>query len=157
MTKMRSTAARAGAVLVVAIAGVAVSPATASAEPETTEVPATTAQAPSSTGGHQVTYTITATSDLGVDIQYIATDPPSKAAYNADAEKYLTTLRRTPIGDGKPLVYTTTLADPGQWALVTASGGLRINPELHCEIAVDGETVVSVQGGSGVTCATRAW
>lgn len=122
-------------------AGVAVSHATAVAEPAT----------------HQVTYTVTATSELSVDVQYIQTDPPSQAAYNSDAEKYLATLRRTPINPGAPLVYTATLADPGQWALVAASGGLRINPELHCEIAVDGQVVVSQQGGSGVTCSTRPW
>ena len=67
------------------------------------------------------------------------------------------TIGRTPISGGQPLVYTATLADPSQWALVTASGGLRINPELHCEIAVDGEVLVSQQGGSGVTCSTRPW
>lgn len=140
---MRRAAAKFGTALTLAVVGVAITHGTSSAEPET--------------GGHQVTYTITATSDLSVDVQYIATDPPSQSAYNADADKYLTTLRRTPIGGGQSLVYTTTLADPNQWALVTASGGLRINPELHCEIAVDGEVVVSQQGGSGVTCSTRPW
>ena len=138
---MRVAATRGGMALMVATVGVGVGPGTAAAEPE----------------GHQVTYTITATSDLNVDIQYIETDPPSQAAYNADATKYLATLRRTPISGGQPLSYTTTLADPNQWALVTASGGLRINPELHCEIAVDGVVVVSQQGGSGVTCSTRPW
>ena len=103
-----------------------------------------------------MTYTITATSDLTGNISYIKTDPPSMSAYNANSSEYLETVR-VPIGGGQPLVYTTTLAAPGQWALVTASGGLRINPEFHCEIAVDGEVVVSQQGGSGVTCSTRPW
>ncbi|BBZ23391.1 hypothetical protein MHIB_18090 [Mycolicibacter hiberniae] len=107
-------------------------------------------------GGHEVTYTITATSDLTGNISYIKTDPPSMAAYNANSAEYLETVR-VPIAGGEPVVYTTTLADPAQWALVTASGGLRINPEFHCEIAVDGEVVVSQQGGSGVSCATRPW
>lgn len=138
---MRTAAARFGSVVVMAAGGFVTTHATAAGDPD----------------GHQVTYTITATSDLNVDIQYIHTDPPSKAAYDADAEKYLATQRRTPISPGTPLVYTATLADPSQWALVTASGGLRINPELHCEIAVDGEVVVTEQGGSGVTCSTRPW
>jgi len=120
--------------------------------------PSADAPAPkkSTAGGHEVTYTITATSDLTGNISYIKTDPPSMAAYNANSSEYLETIR-VPIGGGQPLVYTTTLADPSQWALVTASGGLRINPEFHCEIAVDGEVVVSQQGGSGVTCSTRPW
>ncbi|OBJ68267.1 hypothetical protein [Mycobacterium sp. 1274756.6] len=132
-----------GAALMVAAAGVAVSQAAATADPEE--------------GGHEVTYTITTTSDLHGDIRYIETDPPSMDAYNAEPDKYLKTLYRTPITGGQTLVYTTRLADPGQWALITASGGLRINPEFRCEIAVDGEVVVSQQGGSGVTCSTRPW
>ncbi|MBS9532135.1 hypothetical protein KIH27_00875 [Mycobacterium sp. M1] len=166
---MRGAAARIGAALVVAAFGVVAGQASALADPdasETAETPAATeaptatetpTSSPSTAGGHQVTYTITATSELNVDVQYIQTDPPSKAAYNSDADKYLATSRRTPINPGSPLVYTATLADPSQWALVTASGGLRINPELHCAIAIDGEEVVSVQGGSGVTCSTRPW
>nr|WP_152665511.1 hypothetical protein [Mycobacterium sp. UM_Kg1] len=114
------------------------------------------ASKPAVAGGHEVTYTITATSDLTGNISYIKTDPPSMAAYNANSSEYLETVR-VPIAGGQPVVYTTTLADPAQWALVTASGGLRINPEFHCEIAVDGEVVVSQQGGSGVSCATRPW
>lgn len=126
------------AAALVAAAGVAASPATSHADT------------------HEVTYTVTTSSDLMANIQYIDTDPPSQAAYNADASQYLKTLR-TPITGGQPLVYTTRLTDPDRWALVTASGGLRINPEFHCEIAVDGQVVVSQQGGSGVTCSTRPW
>ncbi|ORW12242.1 hypothetical protein AWC15_15705 [Mycobacterium lacus] len=106
--------------------------------------------------GHQVTYTVTTTSDLTANIQYMNTDPPSQAVFNADSSKYMITVH-TPITGGEPLVYTTTLANPNQWAIVTASGGLRVNPEFHCEIAVDGQVVVSQQGGSGVTCSTRPW
>lgn len=168
MTTMRNATARFGAVLLGATAGLLVSHATSLADPEpsTDNPPPTasdnpadaTAEAPkkSTAGGHEVTYTITATSDLTGNISYIKADPPSMAAYNANSSEYLETVR-VPIGGGQPLVYTATLADPGQWALVTASGGLRINPEFHCEIAVDGEVVVSQQGGSGVTCSTRPW
>jgi hypothetical protein len=140
---MRNATTRAAMALMLTGVGMTAGHATATAEPTGPE-------------GHQVTYTVTATSDLMANISYIATDPPSMSAYNADASQYLTTLH-VPISGGQPLVYTTTLADPNQWALVTASGGLRINPEFHCEIAVDGEVVVSQQGGSGVTCSTRPW
>ena len=137
---MGKVSVNAGATLLVAVVGVAVSHVTSSADP----------------AAHQVTYTVTTTSDLTANIQYIQTDPPSMAAYNADSSKYLNSVH-TPITGGQPLVYTTTLADPNQWALVTASGGLRVNPEFHCEIAVDGQVVVSQNGGSGVTCSTRPW
>lgn len=180
MTIMRNVTVRFGTVVLMAAAGVAASHATSLADPEPTPAAPTesaaasatensaptptenatepTAEAPkkSATDGHEVTYTITATSDLTGNISYIKTDPPSMAAYNANSSEYLETVR-VPIGGGQPVVYTTTLADPSQWALVTASGGLRTNPEFHCEIAVDGEVVVSQQGGSGVSCATRPW
>lgn len=91
--------------------------------------------------GHQVTYTVTTTSDLMANIRYMSADPPSMAAFNADSSKYMITLH-TPIAGGQPLVYTATLANPSQWAIVTASGGLRVNPEFHCEIVVDGQVVV---------------
>lgn len=106
--------------------------------------------------GHQVTYTVTTTSDLMANIRYMSADPPSMAAFNADSSKYMITLH-TPIAGGQPLVYTATLANPSQWAIVTASGGLRVNPEFHCEIVVDGQVVVSQDGGSGVQCSTRPW
>lgn len=131
---------RVGAALILATTAVAVGQATSTAEPQ----------------AHQVVYTVTTTSDLVANIQYIQTDPPDMKAYNANASQYLTQLH-VPITGGEPLSYTVTLADPGQWALITASGGLRINPEFHCEISVDGQVVASQQGGSGVTCATRPW
>ncbi|HEU0191176.1 MAG TPA: hypothetical protein VFR17_07890 [Mycobacterium sp.] len=140
MASTRTATTRVQAALMLAFGMVAVTQATATAEP----------------AGHQVTYTVTTTSDLMANIQYIQSDPPSQSAFNANSSQYLQTLH-TPITGGQPLVYTATLADPGQWALITASGGLRINPEFHCEISVDGEVVVSQQGGSGVTCSTRPW
>jgi hypothetical protein len=137
---MRRATGRVGAALMVAAAGVAVTCGTSSADP----------------AGHQVTYTVTAQDSLMANISYMNTDPPSMAAYNADSSKYLNSVH-TPIAPGEPLVYTATLADPNQWALVTASGGLRVNPQFHCEIAVDGQVVVQQDGGSGVTCSTRPW
>ncbi|MCV7384359.1 hypothetical protein [Mycolicibacter longobardus] len=172
MTIMRKATAGVGTALLAAAVGMLAGQATSLADPETPTEPSAEAPAPSPTesapqspaeapkkssaGGHEVTYTITATSDLTGNISYIKTDPPSMSAYNANSSEYLETVR-VPISGGQPLVYTTTLADPSQWALVTASGGLRINPEFHCEIAVDGEVVVSQQGGSGVSCSTRPW
>lgn len=139
MTKLRKMTGAVAMATCVAVVGAATSP-TAAADP----------------AGHQVVYTVTTTSDLTANIQYMNTDPSSQAAFNADSSKYLNTVH-TPITGGQPLVYTTTLANPNQWAIVTASGGLRTNPEFHCEIAVDGQVVVSQNGGSGVSCSTRPW
>ena len=104
--------------------------------------------------GHQVTYTVTTTSDLTANIYYVTSDPPSQASAN---DPLFMPLARTAVGPGAPWVFQTTLTNPTQWAFVSASGGLRVNPEFRCEIAVDGQVVVSQQGGSGVQCALRPW
>ena len=141
---------------------------TAGAEPEITEPVGTETSAPSSTetsapsstepssapapGGRQVTYTVTTTSDLTANIYYVIGDPPNQAAANDPA---FMPLARTLVGPGAPWTFQATLNDPTQWAFVSASGGLRVNPEFRCEIAVDGQVVVSQQGGSGVQCSLR--
>ena len=106
------------------------------------------------TGPHQVTYTVTTTSDLTANIYYVTSDPPSQES--ANDPQYMP-LARTGVGPGAPWVFQTTMDDPTQWAFVSASGGLRVNPEFRCEIAVDGQVLVSAQGGSGVQCALRPW
>lgn len=55
----------------------AVTPATASADP----------------AGHQVTYTITATGNLTGNVRYMNTDPPSQAAFNANSSQYLNSVQ----------------------------------------------------------------
>ena len=104
--------------------------------------------------GQQVTYTVTTTSDLIANIYYVSADPPSQAAAN---DPLYMPLARIPIGPGAPWTFQATLNDPTQWAFVSASGGLRVNPEFRCEIAVNGQVVMSQQGGSGVQCALRPW
>ncbi len=107
-----------------------------------------------STGARQVTYTVTTTSDLTANIYYVTTDPPEQS--EANDPEYMP-MARTTVGPGAPWTFQTTLEDPTQWAFVSASGGLRVNPEFRCEIAVDGQVVASQQGGSGVQCALRPW
>lgn len=104
--------------------------------------------------GHQVTYTVTTTSDLTANIYYVTSDPPGQVLAN---DPLFMPLARTAVGPGAPWVLQTTLNNPTQWAFISASGGLRVNPEFRCEIAVDGQVVVSQQGGSGVQCALRPW
>ena len=128
-----------------------------SAEPTSTEPTSTEPTSTSATvaaGAHQVTYTVTTTSDLTANIYYVSADPPDQASAN---KPEFMPLARTPVGPGAPWTAQATLNDPTQWAFVSASGGLRVNPEFRCEIAVDGKVVVSQQGGSGVQCALRPW
>jgi len=105
-------------------------------------------------GAHQVTYRVTTTSDLTANIYYVVGDPPDQAAAN---KPEFMPMARTQVGPGAPWSFQATLNDPTQWAFVSASGGLRVNPEFRCEITVDGQVVVSQQGGSGVQCALRPW
>ena len=142
------------AALLVALGGVAVQ-AAAGADPETTTPPTTSAApTPAASGAHQVTYTVTTTSDLTANIYYVTADPPGQSAAN---DPQFMPMARTGVGPGAPWTFQTTLNNPTQWAFISASGGLRVNPEFRCEIAVDGQVVVSQQGGSGVQCALRPW
>jgi len=129
------------------VAGGVVKPAAAHADP----------------AGHQVTYTITATGNLTGQVRYMNSDPPSQAAFNANSSQYMNTVQAA-FSAGAPLVYTATLANPNQWAYVNASGGCHwpdcgsgATPELQCQIAVDGQVVVTQSATTGVTCATRPW
>lgn len=129
----------------------------ASTSGEPTAAAETTSPSPSSetaAGGHQVTYTVTTTSDLTANIYYVSADPPDQAA--ANDPQYMP-MARTLVGPGAPWTVQANLEDPTKWAFVSASGGLRVNPEFRCEIAVDGQVVVTQQGGSGVQCALRPW
>ncbi len=130
-----------------------------STEPTSTESTSTESTDPKPTstepeGARQVTYTVTTTSDLTANIYSVTADPPAQS--EANDPEYMP-MARTMVGPGAPWTFQTTLEDPTQWAFVSASGGLRVNPEFSCEIAVDGQVVVSQQGGSGVQCALRPW
>jgi hypothetical protein len=146
MINVRKLTSGVAVAMFAAAAAVAVTPATSYADP----------------AGHQVTYTITATGSLTGNVRYMNSDPPSQAAFNDNSSQYMNTVQ-TAFNPGQPLVYTTTLANPNQWAYVNASGGCHWpncgagTPELHCEIAVDGQVVVTQNATTGVTCSTRPW
>ena len=144
VTGMRKATTRVGAAVgaavMVAAAGIAVSHGISGAEP----------------GPHKVTYTVTTGSELNAQIYYLATEPPSQSAFDADSSQFLTNVKVN-VNPAAPWVFETTLNDPNQWAIVSASGVLRTNPAFHCEIAVDGVVVVTQDGGSGVQCALRPW
>ncbi len=147
MTNVRKVTSAVAAVTFAAALGVAATPAIAYADP----------------AGHQVTYTVTATGNLTGNVRYMNTDPPSQAAYDANSSQYMNSVQ-TAFTAGQPLVYTTTLANPNQWAIVTASGGCHWPdcdssnvPQIQCQIAVDGQVVVTQSATTGVTCSTRRW
>ena len=169
MRHLTVAAAALAALGIAAASSAAADPADPTTTPSTTasSAPSTTASsAPSSTstgapttdasvpGSHQVTYTVTTTSDLTANIYYVVGDPPNQAAAN---KPEFMPMARTMVGPGAPWTFQANLNDPNQWAFVSASGGLRVNPEFRCEIAVDGKVVVTQQGGSGVQCALRPW
>ena len=141
------------AALVAAVTPAALIPAT---------VTAATAVADPATG-HQVTYTITATGNLTGNVRYMSSDPPSQAAYDSDSSQYMTSVQAA-LAAGQPQVYTATLTNPIQWAIVSASGGCHWPdcdsgnvPQIECQIAVDGQVVVTQSATTGVTCSTRRW
>ena len=107
--------------------------------------------------GHQVTYTVTSSGNLTATVNYVSSDPPSQAAYNADPSKFSTS-RQAPLSGGAPVTYTATLANPNQYASITASGMLKWPDSgngpasFHCEIAVDGQVVAHQDATTTVTC-----
>jgi uncharacterized membrane protein len=139
---MRTTTARVGAAFMVAAASIAVGQATANAEP----------------AGHQVRYTLTAAGPADFDLFYLTTQPPSKAAYNADAYAFVKKEQVT-LAPGVPWVFETTLADP-QWAIFTVSStthGGQAAPNPHCDIAVDGQVVVQQDAPYNLQCQLGQW
>ncbi|OBG75431.1 hypothetical protein A5714_09315 [Mycobacterium sp. E2462] len=147
MTNVRTVACGLSAATLAAAAAIVVTPATSHADP----------------AGHQVTYTITATGNLTGNVRYMNSDPPSQAAFDANSSQFLSSVQ-TAFAAGQPLVYNATLTNPNQWAFVNASGGCHWpdcdssnTPQIQCQIAVDGQVVVTQSATTGVTCTTRPW
>ena len=137
---MLKVATRFGAALLAA-AGLMSTHAIASAEP----------------AGHQVRYTITTGQEATVNLYYLATEPETQAAYDANPNAYLRNERVT-VAPGAPWVFETTLKDTS-WAYVMAGGAARYNgtPNPHCDIAIDGNVVAQQDGETAATCALKAW
>ena len=138
---MRIPAPRFGAVLAIAAVGVMSSHAISSAEPAV----------------HQVRYTITTGQEATVNLNYLAAEPASQSAYNANPDAYMRNERVT-ITPGAPWVFETTLKDTS-WAYVMAGAAAHYNGTAnpHCDIAIDGNVVAQQDGESVVTCALKSW
>nr|WP_128617922.1 hypothetical protein [Mycobacterium lepraemurium] len=97
--------------------------------------------------GHQVTYTVTSPNNVTANVSYV----------NADPSKFSTSVQ-APLSGGTPVTYAATLANPNQFASITASGMLHWPDssngpaQFHCEIAVDGQVVVQQDATTTVTC-----
>lgn len=144
MTNMRKVTSTVGAALLLASAGMAVSNATSNAEPQA--------------GGHQVRYTLTTGAPYDFDLYYLATQPPSKEAYDADPYTFLQKAEVNVVPEA-PWVFETTLADP-QWAIFTVAStthGGRGAPNAHCEIAVDGQVAVQNDHPYSPRCQLGQW
>lgn len=125
-----------------ASAGVAASQATAGADP----------------AGHQVRYTLTAADTADFQLLYLTTQPPNKAAYNANAYAFVKRDSVT-VGPDAPWTFETTLADP-QWAIFQVSStthGGRPAPNAHCEIAIDGQVAVARDDPYSPICQLGQW
>jgi hypothetical protein len=134
--------AAAGAAAMVATAALAFGPATANAEP----------------AGQLVRYTLTSGAPYQFQVLYLTAQPPSKDAYNADAYAYVKRETIT-VGPGAPWVVETTLADP-QWAVFqvssTTKGGVGA-PNVHCDIAADGQVISAQDAPYSVWCQGTQW
>ncbi len=143
MTNMRKGTVTVGAAVVLAAAGIA-GAGVAGAEPEPT--------------GQQVRYTLVSAAPYEFDLFYLTSQPPSMAAFNADAYAYAK--RETVnLAPGVPWVFETTMADP-QWAILqvgsTTHGG-RAAPNVHCDIAVDGVVQTAHDDPYNVRCQLSQW
>ena len=107
---------------------------------------------------HQVRYTVTAAAPYDFDLYYLTAQPPSKAAYNADAYAFVKQEKITVAPDA-PRVFETSLADP-QWAIVTVSSTTRGTvgaPNAHCDITVDGQVAVQQDHPYSPRCQLGQW
>jgi hypothetical protein len=146
VTIMRTATSKIGAAVgvaaLVASAGLMAGQATAGADP----------------AAHQVRYTLTSAGDAEFDLYYLTTQPPSKAAYDADSYAFLKKEQVT-LAAGVPWVFETTLADP-QWAILTVSStthGGRAAPNPHCDITVDGQVAVQQDAPYNLQCQLGQW
>lgn len=107
---------------------------------------------------HDVKYIVTAQTPFYAEIYYIDSDPPNFGVYSHNPYEFAPNVEAN-VGPGAPpWTVDVKLADPNQWAMVTAtSGPSPATPMFHCELAVDGVVAVSNAGPKGALCSLRTW
>jgi len=106
---------------------------------------------------HQVKYTVFAEQPFNVEIYYRDVDPPNWAEYSHNPYRFAPNVEAD-VGPDKQWVLDVMLANPNEWAMVTASnGGSTQTPNIHCVLAVDGVVVATHQGPKGALCSLRTW
>jgi hypothetical protein len=106
---------------------------------------------------HRVTYTVTAERPVNAAIYFRDTDPPGWADYSHDPYQFSPKIEAD-VGPGKPWIRDVMLADPDQWAMVSATSGLSpATPQFHCRLVVDGVVVATNDGAKGALCSLRHW
>lgn len=107
---------------------------------------------------HHVKYTVfTERPFPNAEIYYRNVDPPSFAAYSHDPYVFSPNVEAN-LGPDSMWTLDVTLANPNQWAMVTATSMQSPQtPNFHCVLAVDGQVVITNQGPKGVLCSVRNW
>jgi hypothetical protein len=126
---------------VLAAGGVMLAPASSHAEPPL----------------RQVKYTVWSEQPFYVAIYYRDVDPPNWAEYSHNPYMYSPKVEAD-VGPDRQWVLDVMLANPEQWAMVTAtSAPSEQAPNIHCVLAVDGVVVATDAGPKGALCSIRNW
>ena len=129
-----------------AISGTVISAATAGAQGEPPPPPL-----------RNVKYTLFAEQPTYVQIYYRDVDPPNWADYSHNPYVYSPKTEAS-IGPDAQWNLDVALANPDEWAMVTATSGQGMaTPNIHCVLAVDGVVVSTDQGPKGALCSIRNW
>ena len=107
---------------------------------------------------HHVKYTVfTETPYANAEIYYRDVDPPNFADYSHNPYVFSPNVEAN-LGPDQMWTLDVMLANPDQWAMVTASSfDAPVNPNFHCVLAVDGNVVKTHQGPKGALCSLRNW
>jgi hypothetical protein len=106
---------------------------------------------------HHVKYTVTAANPIYTDIYYLDHEPAIFSDYSHNPYQFTPNVQAD-IAPGHPWSYDLDLANPDVYAMVSASTGTEPGePQLHCDLTVDGVVVASKDGPKGVLCSIRHW
>jgi len=107
---------------------------------------------------HHVKYTVfTEVPFRNAEIYYRNVDPENYAEYSHNPYVFSPNVEAD-LGPNQMWTIDVMLANPDQWAMVTASSlDSPHTPNFHCVLAVDGQVVVTNQGPKGALCSVRNW